>query len=381
MIKTALRPRAFPFAHSRLPERATAVIVGYLAIIILAALPLASCGSKEETSPQPPTSPTPVAPAPVLVRLELLAPDTIAPGESVRLTVNATASDGSVENVTAQAQWTSSNAGVLEISSTGIATAKARGEAFISARYQQRAASTRVLMLPAGTYRLGGRVTDMGFGIAGATVTVIGGVGEGQTAITTGDGSYVLFGASGHERLQAKGSGYLNRIEEIDVTAHRVFDFEMVAERERPDLRGSYTLVVGGGTCPGAFPSAASTRSYGATVTQNGGRITVALTDASFIVTRGRGDRFDGFIDANDRVTFTIGNGGYYFYGESDIVERFTDTTVLLVDGIVTAHFSPIGIAGTLTGSIRLAEGTAAPFTRIQSTCAAANHRFEMVRR
>ena len=349
--------------------------------VILTALPLASCGSKEQGPPQSPASPTPGAPAPGLVRLELLAPDTIAPGASLQLTVNALRSDGSVENVTAQAQWTSSNAAVLEISSTGILTANARGEAFISASYQHQGASRHALVLPAGTYRLSGRVTDAGFGIAGTTVTVIGGIGEGQAAITVGDGSYQLFGVSGHVRLQAKSGGYLNRIEEIDVTDHRAFDFEIVSDRERPDLRGRYTFTVGGGTCPGPFPAAASTRSYGATVTQDGGRLTVALTDASFVVTRGRGDHLDGFIDAKGRVRFTIGDGGYYSDGEHDIVERFTDAAVLIVDGIATAQVSASGITGTLTGSIKLAEGTSGPFTRIQASCAAANHRFEMVRR
>lgn len=118
MIEMALPTNASAVALSRVRERATAVRIGYLTIlaITLTAMLLASCGSKEQSTPQSPSSPTPVAPAPGLVRLELLAPDTIAPGESVQLTVNAIRSDSAVENVTAQAQWTSSNGGVLEIS-------------------------------------------------------------------------------------------------------------------------------------------------------------------------------------------------------------------------------------------------------------------------
>ena len=50
------------------------------------------------------------------------------------------------------------------------------------------------------------------------------------------------------------------------------------------------------------------TRTYDATVTQDGPRLTVALSGADFLVIRGRGDAFTGFVDAGNRVTFPIGN-------------------------------------------------------------------------
>ena len=103
----------------------------YVAIgaTILVAIGVASCDSRERTAVQPSTGPSPVTPVPSLVRVELIAPGSIAPGESVQLTANAVKSDNSVENVTALAQWTSSDPAVLEISSTGVAKAMARGEA------------------------------------------------------------------------------------------------------------------------------------------------------------------------------------------------------------------------------------------------------------
>src|SRR5262245_54945995 len=55
----------------------------------------------------PPTPPTPPTTPVSIVRLDLVGPTEIAPHESVQLTLNAVKTDGSVENVTAQANWTS----------------------------------------------------------------------------------------------------------------------------------------------------------------------------------------------------------------------------------------------------------------------------------
>jgi len=64
---------------------------------------------------------------PDIIRIELIAPPEIAPGESVQLTANAIKSDGSAENVSNQAEWTTNNTSVLQVSSTGLATATNRG--------------------------------------------------------------------------------------------------------------------------------------------------------------------------------------------------------------------------------------------------------------
>jgi hypothetical protein len=349
---------------------------------ILVAIGMASCDSRKPHAVQPPNMPSPVTPVTGLVRIEGIVPGSIAPGESVQLTANAVKSDNSVENVSGQAQWSSSDPRVVEISSAGVAKAIARGEAVIRVSYQGRSASTRTFVLPAGTYRLSGTVTDSGLSLAGVTVTIIGGVGEGLTTITGGNGTYVLYGVRDRVRLQAKGAGYVNQIEEIDVADHRTFNFDMVPEHQRTDLRGRYTLTIGRTACPGALPE---TRSYDATVAQDGPRLTVTLSGADFIVTRGRGNGFSGVIDGGDRVTFAIGDvPSYYYYyysGQYDLVERMSDTSALIISGRVTAGLSSKGISGTLNGDFRLAQGTVAPFTRIQLLCYGPAHQFEMVRR
>ena len=268
----------------------------------------------------------------------------------MQLTANATRADNSVENVSPQAVWMSQDPRVVEMSTTGAAKGIGRGEAVIRTYYGGWSASTRTFVLPEGTYRLDGRVTDSGIGVAGVTVTVMGSVGGDLTTISDEEGRYWLYGVRDRVRLQAKGAGYLDRIEEVDVADHRSFDVEVTAERERTDLRGRYRLTLHRAPCPGT--PVPDTRSYDATVTQDGPRLRVALSGADFIVTRGRGNAFSGFIDGGNRVTFAIGDpSDEYHYGPYDFVERIDDARALIVSGSVTAELSSTGISGTLRGA------------------------------
>jgi hypothetical protein len=107
------------------------------------------------------------------------------------------------------------------------------------------------------------------------------------------------------------------------------------------------------------------------------------LTGADFILTRGRGNRFSGTIDAGGRITFTIGDASfYYFYdGLFDLIERISAANALIVDGIATAGPTSTGIFGTLGGFLLLTQGVVEPFTNIQARCYNNSHRFELVRR
>ena len=119
-------------------------------------------------------SPTSSLPRPnILARLELQAPGEIPPGASVQLTADAVKPDGSVENVSSQAVWTPQTSDILQISPSGLATGKTRGEEFATARYAGLSASARILVLPPGTFRLSGIIKEEDVGVPGVAVTVI----------------------------------------------------------------------------------------------------------------------------------------------------------------------------------------------------------------
>ena len=354
--------------------RGTAVIA-----TMLMTMAVASCDSNKKT-PAPISGPTTVTPPVVITRIELIAPASMPPGTSVQMTLNAVKSDSSVENVTAQAQWFSSDPRVLEVSASGLATAKIVGEATIRAQYRAMSGTRLTVVVPQGTFRLAGTVNDSGVPLPGATVAIIAGVGEGLTTTTDGSGRYALYGVAGRVRLHAKREGYSNLVEELDVTDNRAFDFEMKLDRARADLSGNYTLTFIRAACTNNVPDR---RAYQATVMQNGPRLEVRLSGADFVITNQHGNAFTGVMDGTDRVTLTI-NGAYtyyYYYGAYDIVERLTDSSVFIVDGRGSGSISSGRISGTLNGEFIVAQGSVGPFTRVTAYCYNTAHGFEMVRR
>lgn len=355
-------------------------------LTLILGLAVASCDdgpTRPSSTPAGPGGPPPPA---AVVRLEIAGPATIDPGGSAQLTANAIKSDGSVENVTAQAQWTSNNTNVLEFTSPGTAKANARGEAFVNVRYSNRSAGKQIMVLPSGTFRLNGQITESGLPLDGVTVSVIGGTGDGLTSVTNANGTYALYGVAGTVRLQAKKEGFDNLIREVDVTQNHSLNFEMIFNGERGNLSGAYALTLGSAGC-NSLPEQARQRSYLANVEQQGSRLTVRLSGADFILHNGRGDHFAGAIAHDSRVTFSIGDPLFYYYyyyyylpTEFDLIERLSATSALVVMGRVNATSNTTGISGTLSGLLGVTQGTAAPFTRLSSSCFSSRHGFEMRR-
>ena len=340
-----------------------------------------SCDS-DRSSPLPRPGEPPTPPAPVVVRLEIVGPSEIAPGETVQLIANAIKSDGSVEDVTSQALFSPNTSPVLELTVRGLATGKTNGQVFVNARFGTRNASKTILVLPTGTFRLSGSIKESGFGIEGVTVSVTSGTGAGLTTTSGFTGFYALFGVKGLVRIEARKNGYLNLVQQLDVTEHRTHDVGIVAERARTDFRGAYTLAIAAGSCASSLPAEARRREYTANVTQDGPLLTVTLEDAAFIVTNGRGRGFTGFVGVSNDIRFDIGNAFYYYYyygGSFDIAERVGNLTILM-SGTVRATATPGRIAGQLEGGIVTSAKAAAPFTPFSAQCHR-THGFEMVRR
>ena len=246
------------------------------------------------------------------VRVELSVPASIAPGEAVQLTANAAKADGSVDNVTSRTVWRSSNPHVLEVSDAGLARGITAGEAAIIGRVDTLSATVQTLVVPQGTYRLIGRVSVGTVPISGVLLTVVSGIGDGLTAVSSADGGYALYGVSGPIRLQAKKEGFANRTESLDVSDHRTFDVGMGFDGRAPEVTGTYTLTIAAGPCQpltATLPDAARSRSYTAQLSQQGAGLIVDLSGANFILSGSDGNRgksFRGFIDPSGAVTFEI---------------------------------------------------------------------------
>lgn len=121
-----------------------------IAIFVLVILGVA-CDDRQPTPGPPP------APRPIAVRID--GPTQVSPPDEVQFTAIETWSDGSTRDVTASAQWTSTNPLVLSISA-GVAKALAGGEVGLTIQVGPLTSQPRsVRVVPSipewnGTYRL-----------------------------------------------------------------------------------------------------------------------------------------------------------------------------------------------------------------------------------
>lgn len=354
-------------------RRATVVVLTSWVVV------LASCDDR----PTGPSRP----PAPTISHIALSVPPQMAPGDTVQFTASAHKTDGSVENVTSQAQWLVTNtqlqdpsaSQVLMVDSTGLASARDRGEVLVTVGFGGRQASSSVLVLPAGTFRHSVRLMDGPLGLSGVVVEVIEGIGAGLSAVTDESGTFQLFGLSGLVRWRAKKNGYLELTRREPVNSHSRSPglLQMTPSDPQHDHTGTYTLTITTqaqcGSTSGSFPDDARTRTYTAHVRHDDAYLSVQLSGAEFVVHNGSGDAFGGQISSSGEAVFWMG----FYNGDYSIAERLGTVSVLF-DGMARARGDKDKISGTMEGYAYIGS-PAYPFARSTTRCP--TDRFEMVRR
>jgi Carboxypeptidase regulatory-like domain/Bacterial Ig-like domain (group 2) len=369
-----------------------AIAVGLsLATVLVSAGLFAACDN--DRGPTGPSSQPPSGSTATINRLEISGPGSVPPGESVQFRAMASMSDGSTRDVSQEVQWFSSSRTVLSVSSTGLATGANRGESVITIRRNPLGAGKTVMVLPNGTYRLTGFVTEAGAPanpVAGARVEVPSGVAAGLGMTTDFDGRYRLYGVPGEAQIRVSRDGYISQDESFQLTDHTTRNFQLPLARARPDISGTYTLkmsVAGGCTGARPLPDDLRERTYTAALSQNGQEVIARLIGGGdFAVNSiGKGNSFRGRVDPAG-VTFSILSGDLYYYpyyGPSfypDVVERLPGETYLSVGGTVTSTFTSWGLSGTLNGFFVTYDSRFPRSPNTLSSCNSTGHGFLLAR-
>ncbi len=354
--------------------------VGILLALSLAGL-LGACDDGPPTRPSPPLEPrTAPPPAPVSsARLEIGGPSTVPPGESVQYSAIAHQSDGSTRDVTNEAAWRTWDPSVLTISSTGLATGRERGETGITVNAGGRDASTQVMVVPAGTYRLAGTVRDEGLPVAGARVEVTSGTGRGL-AVTDILGGYRFYGAAGDIEVRVTRDGFQEQRKSLRVTSHQTLHFDLVLSRPRHEVAGTYVLTVtAAAECPAALPRV---RTYTAVLRQEGPRLTATLQGPKFFVFGNRSlNSFHGVVEPGN-VWFQL-SGPYDYYGSfyfPEVLEEIDATTFLAVSGTAVTTVSSAGLSGALYGRFETLRSVGPEGFETVESCFSTAHPFVFTR-
>jgi hypothetical protein len=328
-----------------------------------------------------PPSPTPIQTGPTVSSLTISGPATIAPGATAQFTASARMSDGSTLDYTSKVSWRSNNVTILAIAGTGQATGQAAGETQVQAVLPTLRMGANVMVIPAGTYRLTGNVTESGLPVSKATVAVASGVGTGLSAVTDFNGAYRIYGVAGPIELSVTKDGYTPVVQAAVIDAMGVLDIPVVQVNER-NLAGTYALTIAmSGTCsvyPPAVPLSDDLRQrhYTATITEAGPSFRVDLSGANFVVKDGLGSGFSGRIEPS-QITFTIGDGYYTPY--PDIVESLGDN-ILTIAGGGTLTTSGTDIAGSMGGGMYVGKPPVWSFGFPTSGCGSNSIQFSFVK-
>jgi hypothetical protein len=294
-------------------------------------------------------------------QLELKGQATVAPGASAQFTANIRLRDGTRQDVTAHVSWRSGNPAVLGMTDGGLATGAGSGETVVTAVYNAITATTSVIVVPAGTYRVTGAVTEAGTssGVGGAVVEAIrDGVAVLDTT-TDGSGAYRLYGVPSNAQLRISRDGFLTFTRQLTASGHTTQNVALVRSGSVLDLNGRYTLTVSvNGNCQSfgstPLPMELRRRTYTADVTQNGSDLLVNLSGATFAQNSGGlGDHFRGTTTSNGATFRLTDYWSFYYYGNyPDVAERMSDGTVLVVGGTASTTLSASGLNGTLAGDM-----------------------------
>lgn len=300
-------------------------------------------------------SPTKPSPTPTdRNRLEIVSPPAVAPQETTAAQALIVARDGARQDVTAQVTWTTSDSAVLSVSSGGRVTGGAVGEATLRATLDDLSASTTVIVVPAGTFRLAGIVTSSRSTtpLAGARVQLITDSGDVLTTGTAGPGGFRFYGVAGRARLQVSSRAFHLYEAEIDIRDHLTHNVSLPPI----DLTGIYTLTLSASSrCRSELPEAMRTRTYTATIGQEGASLMVTLEGPS--VYSGWNDKFAGSFGENNDITFQL--------NLAEVIEA-------VPTGRITVTISAGGLSGFLDGDMTAEVTDQGGFRRV--TCTAPDH-------
>ena len=188
-------------------------------------------------------------------------------------------SDGSSEDVTSRAVWWTVYPSILRSDGAGVFSAGKPGEAHVHGALGQKLHFFNVLVLPPGTFKLQGAVTESGGNrLDGAFIEIVSGTGTGARAETR-NGSYTLYGAGGIVRLRAFADGFTSDIRDVDVTSHEMHESFVLTRVTPPaNLSGLWTMTLSASAACRDVPERALPRTYRAEVAQQDLQLKVAIS-------------------------------------------------------------------------------------------------------
>jgi hypothetical protein len=164
-----------------------AIRITSLAAALALAGAVIACDSNPTRPTSTPSTPgTPVSP----VRLEIQGPRSVPPGATAQFSAIAFMADGTSRDVSTGTSWQPTQNSILTVQG-GLVRGLAVGQVTILAVFNNLRSTKEVIVVPAGTVRLTGSVSEADAAnvpVVNARVEVVSGQGGGLSVATANDG-------------------------------------------------------------------------------------------------------------------------------------------------------------------------------------------------
>ena len=312
------------------------------------------------------------------------------PGQSVQLVVIGHFADGSTHDVTKEVAWTVGSAVLAVDPASGRATGILPGESAVTVRLRSITATTEIVVVPTGTFRVSVLVREGGGTIDDVRVDVTDGRGQSFSDTTAVNGRFDVYGVAGDSQVRVTGAAYQDHVQRVAVIDHLLLTVEMVAVRPRSDISGSYTLTIAADAgCADRLPEDLRTRRYGAQVSQAGRDIVVSLQGVALVTNSQWGGRFTGRTDgSSSEVVFNLAVDFYYasyylngtFLYPPDVFERLGGSRYFGASGRAVTRVSATALSGVLDGSMWISDAMKSWPARVEAECRSTQHAFVLSR-
>jgi hypothetical protein len=346
---------------------------------VLIAAAISSACEKSPTVATPMSRPGSGPEPPSVRSVTIAGPDIVPLGGTAQFKLTAVMTDGSSRDVTNEAEWGPQWGAVAVIATPGVIAGHERGDATITGAFGGERMYKRVMVLPAGTFRLMGTVKEAGTPsgpVPEAVVEATTASGIRMTAHTFLQGDFVFYGLAGETRLRVTKNGYHSTVRTAVITDHTSeYNIELPLVAPRANVSGTYTLAVTAArdcrVAPGhrPLPEELRVRTYQANVEQTGPLLEMTLSGPNL-----RSRSIPGRVDPG-RVWFSLGWTFEDLIDERPLLEHIPGIGFLAIGGGVSATVSANRLAGTLDGEIHIFESEAVGI-RPSVECYSERHQF-----
>jgi hypothetical protein len=201
--------------------------------------------------------------------------------------------------------------------------------------------------VPVSTYVVSGLVTEpVGLPLVGATVAVVSGTGEGNSARTGEGGGYGLPGVKGAVTLRYTADGYVTTTRQLMVERNQLLDVELAPLVESMNVEGRWRATFEAHADCTQLPSAFRTRRYDVAIVQQGARVAVEFSGPGL---KGQ-TLFQGLVHG-DRLTVQVIDDSW---GATGITESVGEGQSLILFGHVSARVTKSRMTGVFDGAFYL---------------------------